>query len=242
MGAAYLFGHSLEPDEYNSSNVEGGFVVGNLFKDDSDIDMGPNDKSNWTAVIVDAFGNPASSPDGLEFLGDAGAFRYDTSAGSVTFYYIIDPGDWTDGTNEAPMSADSNVARVDITLGYVVTVEAMKPRAKLGSAVQIDFQVKTGGNVVSDLAVVVRIESVYNGSGTCVASSDGPEPEPTQLYPPEGGDTGNSDLRFLDTAQGFRLNWDTTVGTERGPGCYTVLITLDDQVGPYLTPNVTQLR
>lgn len=96
-----------ENDTYNSENIEGDFVVGNLFDNDMDPDFGllvdvngdgvfvaadgddVPDKSRWTAV--DAAGNPLMV-DGLMFTGVPGAFTYDPSYGSVTFDYKIKLG------------------------------------------------------------------------------------------------------------------------------------------------------
>jgi hypothetical protein len=93
-------------------------VSGNVFTDgiaDSDADMGPNGRAGWTAVIVNAAGVPVATPAGLTFPGN-GTFSYNTANGPLTFYYLIDTGSWTDGTATESMSADSNVAKVTITL------------------------------------------------------------------------------------------------------------------------------
>ena len=89
---------------------------GSLFGNDTDTDMGPNGKTRWTAVLVNASGVPvATAPTGLTFSAD-GTFTYLTANGSFTFYYRIDTGTWTDGTTTADMSADSNVAMVTISV------------------------------------------------------------------------------------------------------------------------------
>jgi hypothetical protein len=98
-------------DAYDGSNRASGFLVGNLFDNDTDPDLGPAGKSNWTAV--DANGSPLAVP-GLTFTGAPGAFTYATRNGPVTFSYRVDAGMWTDGVNEAPMSALSNLARVTL--------------------------------------------------------------------------------------------------------------------------------
>jgi len=65
---------------------------------------------------VNASGVPlATAPTGLTFSAD-GTFTYLKVNGSLTFYYRIDTGAWTDGTNTADMSADSNVAMVTVTV------------------------------------------------------------------------------------------------------------------------------
>jgi hypothetical protein len=241
-----------EADNYDGGDIGAGFVVGNLFDNDTDTDFellvdGDGDgvldesdgdvpnKSRWTAVIVDADGNEVALPPGLSLDPDvSGAFTYDPSQGSVEFYYKIDTGMWSDTVNEVPMSADSNIAMVTITLGYEVTIEPLKSRARLGSDVNVTFQIRSGGNIISDLGVVKLIQTVNLASG-----------KTTTLYsnPPASGDKGKSSLRFLTQSESFRLNWDTTEGTQ-GEGRYTVLITLDDDpsFNPRTTPNAVELR
>ena len=89
-------------------------MTGNVFGNDTDADMGPNGKSGWTAVLVNASGVPVPKPAGLTFPGD-GTFSYDTANGPITFHYRIDTGTWTDGSTTADMSADSNIAMVTIS-------------------------------------------------------------------------------------------------------------------------------
>ena len=229
-------------DNYDSGDIDiaDGLVKGNLFDNDTDADIGPLGKANWTAADVTSTPNvfvPAEiDVPGLSFAGDPGAFTYDPSFGSVTFDYKVDTGTFTDGVNEVPMSPDSNTAMVTITLAYEVTIEDLKSRTNLGSAVSVTFQVRSsGGNIIADLSVVTDIRSVFNGEGPC---GDGSDVGPTaQLYPPAAGDTGSSGLRVVKKSESFKFNWDTTDGTQ-GTGCYTVLITFDDGAPPRLTTAV----
>jgi hypothetical protein len=57
-----------------------------------------------------------AKPAALTFPGD-GTFSWNTAGGSITFYYRIDTGTWTDGKTTVDMSPDSNVAKVTITKG-----------------------------------------------------------------------------------------------------------------------------
>ncbi len=66
-------------------------------------------------MLVNASGVPVAAPAGLTFPAD-GTFSYNTANGSVTFYYRIDTGTWTDGATTADMSADSNIATVTISV------------------------------------------------------------------------------------------------------------------------------
>ena len=91
-----------------------GIVAGNILTNDTDADMGPNGRSGWTAVLVSASGAPVPAPAGLTFGGNGG-FSYNPAGGTLTFYYRIDTGVWTDGTATADMSPDSNIAKVTIT-------------------------------------------------------------------------------------------------------------------------------
>ena len=90
-------------------------VTGNLFAFDTDTDLRPGGKARWKALLVNADGTPAAAPPGLTFPGD-GTFSYTAARGPVSFYYKIDTGVWTDGTHTSDMSADSNVAKVTITV------------------------------------------------------------------------------------------------------------------------------
>jgi hypothetical protein len=110
---------NVAPTATDNSYTGTGVVTGNVFTDgapDSDPDFGPNGRTLWTALLVDSLGVPvATPPAGLTFPGD-GTFSYNMANGSITFYYRIDTGEWTDGKTKADMSLDSNVAKVTIAL------------------------------------------------------------------------------------------------------------------------------
>jgi hypothetical protein len=116
---------------------------------------------------------------------------------------------------------------------YSVTISPPKSPANLGSSIPIVFQVKGNqGVVISDLSVVLLIESVYNGShvppGGCVASSSGTH---VPLYQNPNFSTGQSSLRFVSSS--YQFNWDST--SAQGLGCYTALIYLKDSSNPRMT-------
>jgi hypothetical protein len=60
-----------------------------------------------------------AAPPGLT-LNANGTFSYAAASGSLTFYYRIDTGVWTDGGATADTSPDSNVAKVTITVRGLV--------------------------------------------------------------------------------------------------------------------------
>ena len=213
-------------------DIADGLVKGNLFDNDIDLDIGPLGKANWTAADVTSTPKvfvPIDVP-GLSFTGEPGAFTYDPSFGSVTFDYKVDAGTFTDGVNEVPMSPDSDPVTVTITL-LQVTFEPLKTRARLGSDVNVTFQVTLADTIISDLNVVEKLESVTDGSTNCDLSNLitlDVLPRNEILFSPGTGDTGSSDLRILRNNGSFRLNWDTTGATPDGAGCYKVIITLND--------------
>ena len=72
-----------------------------------------------------------SPPTGLTFNTVTGAFSYNTANGSITFYYRIDTGTWSDGETEVAMSDDSNIATVTIsapdTTAPTLTIASITP-------------------------------------------------------------------------------------------------------------------
>jgi hypothetical protein len=141
-------------------------------------------------------------------------------------------------TLTATYSGDMNIngsssAPAPHQVDWNVTLTAPKTPAKLGSAVPVNFQIKNAqGVAISDLSVVLLIESVFNGPASasgCVASVSGTH---EIIYQSPDFSTGKSSLRFVSN-QGYQFNWDTTSAqtnpTVTGMGCYTVLIYLNDR-------------
>ena len=161
----------------------------------------------------------------------------------MTFDYKINPGAFTDGVNTVPMSPDSLLAATVTITVVQVTFEPLKTRARLGSDVNVTFQVTSGGTIISDLNVVGKLESVTDGStencnpsGITLESLLPRKP----IFPPEG-DSGSSDLRILRNKGSFRLNWDTKEATDGIKGCYKVVVTLNDGA-EFITDTAVELR
>jgi hypothetical protein len=121
---------NVAPQAANDAYSGSGVIAGSVFGNDTDADIGPNGKTQWTAVLVNASGVPVAKPAALTFPGD-GTFSWDTANGSITFYYRIDTGTWTDGKTTVDMSADSNVATV--TISAPVPPETVKPEVTVTS-------------------------------------------------------------------------------------------------------------
>jgi hypothetical protein len=99
-----------------------------------------------------------------------------------------------------------------------------------GAAVPLRWQLaNAAGSFISDLASMTKMTSTFTGApnpdNTCSANVGTDE---TVLYLPATGATGGSDFRFSPSTNEFLFNWDSTTGTPRGLGCYTVEITLND--------------
>jgi hypothetical protein len=111
--------------------------------------------------------------------------------------------------------------------GYTFTLTPPKSPAQLGSSVPVIWTLQDpSGAYITDLSTVTEVDSIFNGPappGGCVASLTGTF---LVLYTPATGAKGNSNLRYV--SPGFQFNWDTTVNTTTGKGCYTVKISLKD--------------
>ena len=175
-------------------------------------------------------------------VGHSMTFTYTPAAGFAgtdTFTYRANDGTWP-GPPTAPMSPDSNLATVTITVTnnfHAITIGPLKTPAQLGSAVPVSWTLKNqSGAAVINLDTLVKMESVFNGApgrGGCVASCTGTK---KTLYSPASGATGGSDFRIV--AGGYQFNWDTTSANSTGKGCYTLLLTLNDGSAPKLTTPV----
>jgi len=97
-----------------------------------------------------------------------------------------------------------------------------------GSAVPIKWQLSDAAGVLySDTSSLISMRSVFNGAapagGICPLSETGPS---YLLYQPTAGATGGSTYRASSGQHIF--NWDTSIGVASGPGCYTLLVELND--------------
>jgi hypothetical protein len=92
----------------------------------------------------------------------------------------------------------------------------------LGSAVAIKWQLfDSAGHNVTDLSSTTLLQAVANS-----ACSGPPNGAATVLYSPTSGATGGS--TFRSSSSGFIFNWDTTSVAPSGPGCYTIVLQLND--------------
>jgi hypothetical protein len=101
--------------------------------------------------------------------------------------------------------------------------------SNLGNAVPIKWQLfDTSGHNVTDLTSTTILKAVSNT--TCSGTPTGPE---TLLYAPTVGATGGS--TFRSSSSGFIFNWDTSSVVPNGPGCYTLVLQLNDGSAPRAT-------
>ena len=182
-----------------------------------------------------------------------------TSEYTDSFTYRATNGPWVDDSG-VPLSASSTGAvTVNLTvkpIGYSVTFPVpLKTTANLGSAVPAVVQARDGATVISNVNVVLRIESArLPASGTtCPAISSPSWATATRrtLYLNEPGtpgvefSTGSSNLQFVAANQAFQFNWDTT-GSELG--CHRVLFYFNDTnpdgspTAPRWTPTIVRIK
>jgi uncharacterized protein YjbI with pentapeptide repeats len=99
---------------------------------------------------------------------------------------------------------------------------------QLGRGVPIKWRLTdASGQLVQRLSSTTLLRAVFNGSSkTCKGSASGSATVP--LFSPTSGATGGSTFRYDATGSQFIFNWDTSTGVPTGPGCYTILLGLDD--------------
>ena len=96
--------------------------------------------------------------------------------------------------------------------------------ANLGSAVPLKWRLQNfSGSFISNLSSLQSLKAVFNPG--CGGSPSGTL---YVLYSPTSGATGGSTFRYDSNNNQFIFNWDTTVVAGTGPGCYTVLLQLND--------------
>ena len=134
------------------------------------------------------------------------------------------------------MSGSSHLGAVSINVNvaameHAVVLHPLIRAAAAGRPVPVTWHLGDRVRLANPLATVLRIESVYNGpaprAGTCTASADGRR---ETLYPHAGGPSAS---RLHGSVAGsFHFYWMTAAGTSTmvaGPGCYTLLLYLDDR-------------
>ena len=145
-------------------------VTGAVLANDTDVDMGPNGKAQWTAALVFKAVDARCTvgvPSGLTFNSN-GTYTYIPTYGSVTFCYKVNTGKWTDGVTN--MSPDSNVALVTITVpdgtGPTVTGVTVSPAviwSPNGKKVNVTISgtaTDLGGSGVASISL--NVEDEYN--------------------------------------------------------------------------------
>ena len=110
-----------------------------------------------------------------------------------------------------------------------LTLNSFSGTFTLGTPVPVKWQLQdASGNSISQLSSLQILTVIFNPpTASCSASLSG---TPLTLYTPGSGVTGNSTFSYDATHQQFVFNWDTTsVSTAPfAPGCYTVLLGLND--------------
>ena len=101
----------------------------------------------------------------------------------------------------------------------------------LGSAVPIKWRLSDfEGTYIVKRRAAKSLAASFNPD--CSGMPEGPE---VQLFSPVSGAPGGSTLRF-DRGNGrFDFNFDTTAVQEIGPGCYSIILELDDDSEPRST-------
>ncbi len=96
-----------------------------------------------------------------------------------------------------------------------------------GNAQPVKWSLRDGaGKNVTDLTSTTYISAIANS-----ACSGAPNGATTVLYSPTTGAKGGS--TFRSGSSGFIFNWDT--GVVSGPGCYTLVLQLNDGSAPKAT-------
>jgi len=194
------------------------------------INSGPADEITTASATFTFSGTDATSGvASFECRFDGSAFAACTSP-QTRSGLTIGPHTFDVRAIDAAGNVDATPATKTFKVIYTITLTPLKTSATQGSAVQLNWLLADpAGNPVMSLSTLVKLESVFNGSGAaCVASDVGTR---EVIYQMPIGSTGNSEFR--NTQQGFQFNWDTTT-TLTNPiktpkGCYTVLIYLSDQ-------------
>jgi hypothetical protein len=101
--------------------------------------------------------------------------------------------------------------------------------ANYGSATPIKWTLKdVSGNVLTDLSTLQLMTAVAYTGGACSGQATGTA---TVLYSPTSGAKGNS--TFRNSNGQYIFNWDT--GVVAGPGCYELILQLNDGSAPKAT-------
>lgn len=121
-----------------------------------------------------------------------------------------------------------------LTTAGTITNPTFSGTFNQGKAIPIKFQLQDWqGNFVGDIAAVRRISAIFDSN--CAGPPDGAE---MVLYSPTTGATGGSTFRVDSGTKQYIFNWDTSVVAKSGTGCYTLVVTPNDDG----TPRATNIR
>src|SRR5207253_4284910 len=96
--------------------------------------------------------------------------------------------------------------------------------------VPIKWQLKdSSGNFVTSLASTKTLQATYYAGGVCTAGQA--TGTTFVLYLPTSGATGGSTFRYDANNNQFLFNWSTKQVTT-GPGCYEIVLQLNDGSAP----------
>jgi len=194
----------------------------------------------FTATVTSPAGAPTGTVtfrDGAAVLGtstlSAGAATFATAAlsggvHSITAVYGGSPN--FAGSTSGILSQTVTVPTFYTFTGFLSPMAAagtlsaptFSGTVNYGSATPIKWQLQdAAGNYLTDLATTQSLKAVAYTGGACSGQATG---QSYLLYEPTAGATGGS--TFRSSSQRFIFNWDTSsVG---GPGCYELLLQLND--------------
>ena len=197
---------------------------------------------SWNVTISPPAGSGPATPSGTVTVSDGNGA---SCSGSVpTGSCTLTPAATTASTFAltATYAGDSNFNGSNVaqshTVGFYAFTGFLLPLGpagtiasptfsgtqNLGSAVPLKWQLTDlNGNIIFSLSSTISIQAVFTGS-TCSAPVTGPA---FVLYSPTAGATGGSTFRF--SSPQFIFNWDTSTGASTGPGCYAVVLQLNDK-------------
>jgi len=194
----------------------------------------------FTATVTSPAGAPTGTVtfrDGAAVLGtstlSAGAATFATAAlsggvHSITAVYGGSPN--FAGSTSGILSQTVTVPTFYTFTGFLspmatagtLSAPTFSGTVNYGSATPIKWQLQdAAGNYLTDLATTQNLKAVAYTGGACSGQATG---QSYLLYEPTAGATGGS--TFRSSSQRFIFNWDTSfVG---GPGCYELLLQLND--------------
>ncbi len=164
--------------------------------------------ASGTATFSTAALAAGSHPVTATYPGEPG---YGASASGIVTQVVLSPPSYTFTGFGSPLATAGTVSS-----------PSYSGVQNLGSATPIKFQLRDSlGANVTDLGAVLSIVAVPNA--TCSGAASG---TPILLYSPTVGATGGS--TFRSSSSGYTFNWDTSVVVPNGPGCYTLVVQLND--------------